>query len=136
MIIRDKYQEERNEIKISINDSKYYATFIDNNYINRDQNNRQETYPHVGVVNAGDFCDVINALANYTAGFYNNGVDLNFGEQAMPIPAKEKETIERVVKKLENISISHKTLLESVKQIEKIVTDDSLYDSKMLADFR
>jgi len=135
MVIREKYKEERNEIKISNKGNGYWATFMDNNYINKDQNNRQETYAHT-VVKDGDFCDVLNSLADFTAGFYNKGVNLNFGEQYMSIPEREKETIEKVVKKLETLSVSHKVLLESVKKIEDIVTDDSLYESNMLADFR
>jgi hypothetical protein len=134
-MIREKYQEERNEIKLVLYPDGYQATFVDNNHINRDQNNRQEDYPHL-VVTAGDFLEVINAIASFRAGFYTRGVNLNFDDSSNLIPVKEKETIELVVKKLETIAISHKNILESVKKIEKIVTDDSLYESKMLDDFR
>ena len=135
MVMREKYKEERNEIKISNKGNGYWATFINNNYINKDQNNRQEDFTYFAV-RGGDFCEVIKSISGFTAGFYNKGVDLNFDDSSNLIPAKEKETIEKVVKKLEEISISHKNLLSSVKKIEEIVSDDSLYESKMLADFR
>jgi len=115
---KDRDKEEKNEIKIFNLGGKYDLTIVNNNYINSPQN-RREAFSYQ-ILKEGTFCDLLGHLMNIS-NFYDHGVNINFdGVTLSNMPKEEKEAIEGLVKKLEEVSIDSKNLRNSLKEINKI----------------
>jgi hypothetical protein len=133
-IIRHKYKKEKNIIQVSKRGRGYCITFVDNNFINSEQDNRQETYPFFEVKD-GDYCEVLDSLTHFSSLFYDKGIILSFGEGAEIIPEKEKLTLMKVIQRLENLSISHSNLLSNISSISKFLDNSQIDGAKELHKF-
>ena len=70
----------------------YLANFIDNNYINRKQNNKTESYTYTnfnGGLEKGDYCDLLNKIIEFTE-LYSKGIKLKFYKNSLKIPQKKR----------------------------------------------
>jgi hypothetical protein len=74
--------------------------------------------------NSTSFYDVLDLLINISDEFYEKGINLNFDKKPMTeIPFEEKDTIEKLVKKLEYSAIKNKNLKKSLIQIKKVSSE-------------
>ncbi len=74
--------------------------------------------------NSSEFYDVLDLLINTSDEFYGEGISLKFDkEPKVEIPSKEKETIEKLVKRLENFATKNKILKKNLKKIKNISSE-------------
>ncbi len=113
-------KEKKNEIWISRNSLGYFVNLTDNHYINYHQNKRIESYTYNnfnGGLAGGDYYDVLNKLLEFKE-LFSKGIKLKFDKNpVIKISEKEKSTIEKLVKKFEELSAENQDLKYSLKMI-------------------
>ena len=111
-----KYKERKNEIEIWHPVKGYYMRLIDNNAPSGYTNSEPQRASY-NLLIAGDFYDVISTLAGVPEEDYNKGIKLTFGKKDVRLQKKEKETIERVVRRLEASGLNHKKFFTGINSV-------------------
>lgn len=111
--------EKKNEIFVRKYEERYLLTF--KAYFN---NKKIKTYSQ-----CGDFYESINNILNWPYNFYKNGIaEIKFEENPIiAIPEIEKQTIEKLVKRLEKDARENKNLKYSLKMICELSKDEKSF---------
>ena len=111
-------KEKKNKIFIGKKNLGYFVYFTDNHYYNRNTD-KIESYTYYGPnggLTEGDYCDVLNKLLGFEE-LYFKGIKIKFAKHSKKIPKKEKETIKKLVNRLERLSIENRDLKYSLKMM-------------------
>ena len=121
--------EKKNEIWIGKNGRGYYIHLTNNHYYNRDTDKIENyTYSHLNEgLDEGDFLDALNKLL-YFGVLYSKGIKLKFEKNSVvKIPEKEKQTIEKLIERLEKNAKEIKDLKYTIKMINTFSKDGEFH---------
>ncbi len=96
--------EKKNEIYIQKSNLGYSIRLTDNYYYNRDMGKIESyTYGQLnGGLDEGNFLDALNKLLEFEE-LYSKGIKLKFKKSlGVEIPKEEKQTIEKLIRRLSN----------------------------------
>ncbi|MDP2672683.1 MAG: hypothetical protein Q8O84_02635 [Nanoarchaeota archaeon] len=109
--------EKKNEIFIDKSQRKYFLSYQDNNYKHK---NKIVSYFRT-VFSEGDFYKLIKEILKMSSDFYKKGIDLKIKEDSVvEISKNEKQTIEKLVKRLEKNAKENKNLKYTIKVINDL----------------
>ena len=113
--------EKKNEIFIRKHSITNGTAYWVNYYPSTDIDESKKDYNRL---HEGDFYEVLSLLINTSNNFYKNGIKLEFEKNPIiKIPQKEKQTIEKLVRKLEKDAKEIKDLKYTIKMINTLSKD-------------
>ncbi len=113
-------KEKKNEIWIGHNGRGYFLDYTDRYY---KFHGKIESY-HKQYLQGGNFYKAINTILNIANNFCEKGIKLKFEKNpVIEIPEKEKETIEKLINRLEKDAKENRDLRYSLKIISELSND-------------
>ena len=116
-------KEEKNEIWIRNNDWGSFLDYKDNNY---GCGGETKDYNKQYLLQGKKFYEIIDTILSVSDNFYDKGVELKFEKDSI-IEIPKKETIEKLIKRLEELSLKNRDLKYSLKIICELSKDEKSF---------